>query len=117
MFSTSGVKTLLLEDHQATASNLKLVLMSSRESLFGDPDFGTLLKRRLFEQNTPIIKDLVIDDIYTAILTFMPQISLKREDIVVDSDGVDIFVTIKGVNLIDYELDTYTINLTEEGTK
>jgi phage baseplate assembly protein W len=114
MFAKDGTRTMLLENHEATFSNLRLVLLSTKNSLLGDPDFGSLLKRKLFEQNTPILQDLVIDDIYTTILTFMPQISLKRSDIKVTSDGVDLFVTIQCTNLIDYELDTYTINLTTE---
>lgn len=116
MFSKSGVKTNLIEDHQATFSNLKLVLSSTKTSLLGDPEFGSLLVKKLFEQNTPILQDLVIDDIYTTILTFMPQILLKRKDITLTSDGVDLYATIKCTNLIDYELDTYTINLTTEST-
>lgn len=116
MFSRSGVKTMLLEDHEATFSNLKLVLTSWKTSLLGDPDFGTLLIKKLFEQNTPVLQDLVIDDIYTTILTFMPQLVLKRNDIKLTSDGVDLYATVKCTNLIDYELDTYTINLTTEST-
>ena len=116
MFSKDGTRTLLLEDHQATFSNLKLVLDSTKKSLLGDPDFGSLLHVKFFEQNTPILRDLIIDDIYTTIMTFMPQILLKRTDIVVTSDGIDIIATIKCTNLIDYELDTYTINLTSEST-
>ena len=116
MLSKDGTRTLVTEDHPATLSNLRLALLSTKNSLFGDPDFGSLLRARLFEQNTPILQDLVIDDIYTTILAFMPQLVLKRSDIVVTSDGIDIFATIKCTNLIDYELDTYTINLTTEGT-
>ena len=114
MFARDGTRTMLLENHNATFSNLRLVLLSTKNSLLGDPDFGSLLKSKLFEQNTPILQDLVIDDIYTTILTFMPQLSLKRSDIKVTSDDVDLFATIQCTNLIDYELDTYTINLTTE---
>ena len=114
MFSKDGTRTMTIEDHAATFSNLKLVLSSTKNSLLGDPDFGSLLKSKLFEQNTVILQDLIIDDIYTTILTFMPQLVLKRTDIKVTSDGVDVFATVQCTNLIDYELDTYTINLTTE---
>lgn len=113
MFAKSGTRTLLLENHEATFSNLKLVLASSKDSLFGDPEFGSNLKRRFFEQDTPILRDLIIDDIYSTIIAFMPQLVIKRSDIIVESDGIDIYATISCKNLIDYELDTYTINLTE----
>ena len=113
MFSKNGDRTLLMQDHEATFSNLKLVLASYKGELFGDPEFGSDFKRRLFEQDTPILRDLIIDDIYSVITTFMPQLVLKRSDIIVDSDGVHIYATVKCTNLIDYELDTYTINLTD----
>ena len=113
MFATDGTRTLVNKDHEATLSNLILSLLSTKGSLLGDPEFGSNLRRRLFEQDTPILQDLIIDDIYTTITTFLPQIVVKRSDIQVSSDGVDVFATIKCTNLIDYELDTYTINLTK----
>jgi phage baseplate assembly protein W len=113
MFSKNGYETTVAKDHLATSNNLKLVLMTDKNSLLGDPDFGCDLKRRIYEQNNAILRDLVIDDIYSTIVTFMPQLSLKRNDITVESDGVDVYATIKCTNLIDYELDTYTIKLTE----
>ncbi len=110
MFNTA--RTLLFEDHEATLSNLKLLLASERTSLLGDPYFGTIIKRVIFSQNDQILKDLIIDELYTSILTFMPQIQLSRKDIVVTSDGIDVFATIYGLNLIDYQTDMFTINLT-----
>ena len=65
MFASSGAKVNLVEDHEATFTNLKLALLSSKNSLFGDPDFGSLLRRKFFEQDSPLLKDLIIDDIYT----------------------------------------------------
>ncbi len=110
MFNTA--RTLLFEDHEGTLSNLKLLLASERTSLLGDPYFGTIIKRVIFSQNDQILKDLIIDELYTSILTFMPQIQLSRKDIVVTSDGIDVFATIYGLNLIDYQTDMFTINLT-----
>ena len=57
MFTSS--RTLLLEDHAATLSNLKLLLASDRGGLFGDPYYGTILKRFIFDQNDLIVKDLI----------------------------------------------------------
>ena len=116
MFANDGTRILLSEDHKATFSNLKLALSSNKNSLLGDPDFGSLLRTRFFEQNTPILQDLIIDDIYTTIIAFLPQLVIKRSDITITSDGIDVFANIKCTNLIDYELDTYTINLTTEST-
>lgn len=108
----SNTKTNLVEDHEATYSNLRLMLLSEKTSLFGDPYFGTLLKRVLYEQNSVVLQDLIIDEIYTAIVMFMPQIKIKRSDITVTSNGVDVFANIRCINLVDYVTDMYTINLT-----
>ena len=110
MFTSS--RTLLFKDHEATASNLKLLLESERTSLFGDPYFGTLLKRIIFEQNSSILRDIVIDEIYTSIITFIPQLKLTRNDIDVETDGVDVYVVVSGLNLIDFQNDMLKINLT-----
>ena len=117
MFESNGVKTGIYKNQDATMSNLKTLLLTTKGELLGDPDFGCSLKRMLFEQGTPIIKDLVIDDIYTAVLTFMPQIILKRNDINVYTDGVDVFVDLKCVNLLNQQIDAFTINLTTDYNK
>lgn len=106
--------TNLVQDKAATLSNTKLLLMSMKMSLFGDPDFGTNLLRLMFEQNNIVLRDLVVDDIYTAIAVYIPQIVVNRKDIVVVSDGADIFVSFKGTNQLDFTVDTYTINLTKD---
>ena len=47
MFGNTTTK--IAEDHEATLQNLKLLLLSDRNGLFGDPYFGTILKRLMFE--------------------------------------------------------------------
>lgn len=106
--------TNIIKDHDATSSNLKLLLLSDKTSLFGDPYFGTNIKKLIHDQNNIVLRDLVIDDIYTAITTFMPQIIVKRGDIKVASDRSNVYVNIKCLNLIDYTTDLYNINLTSD---
>ena len=108
----SNTVTNIVSDHEATASNLKLLLLSDKYSLLGDPYFGTNIKKLIFEQNNTVLRDLVIDDIYTAIITFMPQLIISRKDITVTSDRAHVYVNIKATNLIDYTTDMYNINLT-----
>ena len=106
------LKTNLFKDKDATASNLWLLLKSDKLTLFGDPYFGTSLKKAIFEQNDSILKDLLIDEIYTVILTFMPQIKLSRKNIDISSDGVDVFAKITCTDLTDFTTNLYEINLT-----
>ena len=110
----SGVTTFLVKDHEATAQNLKLMLLSDRGTLFGDPYFGTLWRKLIFDQNNEILRDIIIDDILTSIQTFMPQLLVKREDITVTSDRYSVSVAIKATNLLDYQTDMYSIKLMED---
>ena len=109
-----GVSTNLVKDREATKQNLKLMLLSDRGSLFGDPYFGTLWRKLIFDQNNEILRDIIIDDILTSIETFMPQLLVKREDITVNSDRYSVTINIKALNLIDYETNMYSIKLMED---
>ena len=84
-FSKTSVN--MVEDYDASLQNLLLLLWSNKGELFGDPYYGTNLKRYLFDQNDVILRDLVADDIYTAIKLFMPQITVDRKDIIIKSDN------------------------------
>lgn len=103
----------IIENHPATVSNLKLMLLSNKKSLLGDPYYGTNLKKLIFEQNNQILKDLIIDDVYTSILTFMPQLVLSRNDITITSDKHKVYINIKATNVLDYTTNLYNITLTE----
>lgn len=103
--------TNLLKDKQAIKSNLILLLNSERMSLFGDPYFGTTLKKTLFEQSTSIISDLLIDEIYTTIITFMPQIYIERKNISLSTDGKSVYATLNVTYRLDNTSDLYTIRL------
>ena len=110
----SGVSTKLVQDKEATSQNLKLVLISDRGSLFGDPYYGSLWRKLIFEQNNEILRDIIIDDILTTIQVFMPQLLTKREDIKVNSDKYSVNIDIKALNLLDYQTDMYSIKLMED---
>ena len=110
MLSSSRMNTV--QDNSATKSNLRLLLLSNKNSLFGDPYFGTELKNVIYSQNGAIIKDLIVDEIYTAIAVFMPQLRVKRDDISVESDGIAIYTSFTALNLLNYTTDIYNIKLT-----
>jgi len=103
----------LLQDKSASTNNLKLLLTSEKNSLFGDPFYGTNLQSIVFEQNTPLLDDVIIDEIYTTIVQFMPQLTVKRKNIKVIHDGTAISVSVEAINKLDNTTDLYNINLTE----
>ena len=104
--------SVLIRDKEAVKSNLNLILNSEMTSLFGDPMYGTDLKTMIFEQADSLIADLIIDKLYTAIVTFIPQLYLTRKDIKVYIKQNDVFADVKWVYIPDNTSDLYTINLT-----
>lgn len=110
MFTTTRTNTI--EDREATLSNLKLLLLSFKGSLLGDPNYGTNLSRIIYSNNHQILRDLVIDDIYMAIGEFMPQLRVPRENISIYGDGINLYATINATNLLNYTTNLYEINLT-----
>ena len=110
IFSKTSVN--MVEDYDASLQNLLLLLWSNKGELFGDPYYGTNLKRYLFDQNDVILRDLVADDIYTAIKLFMPQITVDRKDIIIKSDNRGtITANIMATNKLDFTTDLYSIVL------
>ena len=109
MFTSNGTK--LVQDSEATLSNISLLLQSCKESLLGDPFFGANIRTFIFEQNNIILRDLIIDDIYTAILEFIPQVKISRNDIKIINQGVEVYATINGINKLDKEVYKYEIKL------
>ena len=107
----SGSKTNLITGKDATASNLRLVLESVKTTLLGDPYFGSRLQEVFFENNSPILRDLLIDELYTCIRTFIPQLSLKRSDIIIHQEASGIYATINCINILDNTTNLFTINL------
>lgn len=109
----SSNKTVIIKDLDATKQNLELLLTSYKQTMLGDPYFGTNLRKLFFENNNAILRDLVIDDIYTAINNFMPQIRVIRKNIEVTSDRNSVYVRIKAQNILDFSFDEYNIKLLE----
>lgn len=110
----SGARTYLYKDHEATKSNLFLILKTvSRNTLFGDPGYGTDLMAAIFQQNGVILWDIIVDQLYTAIRQYIPQLQLRREDIRVYGEGTVLYAEIHAINRIDNTADLYNIKLTD----
>ena len=109
LFNSGGTK--LVYDNKATNQNLKTLLLSTKQSLLGDPNYGTNLKKLIFNQNNSILRDIVIDDIYTNIQVFLPQIDVRREDIELISERNTLYVNIKAKNMLDYNFENISLAL------
>jgi len=110
MFTRTVTNTV--SDYDATLQNLKMLLWSEKGELFGDPYFGTGIKRYLYDQNDAVLVDILIDDIYTAIVLFMPQIRVERKDIkLFRSSKGKVTAKINALNKADFSTNMYEIVL------
>lgn len=109
-----SAKANLIEDREATISNIRLLLASWKTSLFGDPYFGTNIKRFIYEQNNIILRDLIIDDILLSLHDFIPQIVTDRSKIKIEQKNRDVYATIDCTSKLDSLGLSFTIKLTED---
>ena len=117
MFNTNSTNVWKSTEYKnATAQNTLLVLGSERGELFGDPYYGLLLKHFLYDQNSYVLRDQLIDMIYTQIAIFIPQIKIDRKDIEIiqDKQKGKVYCNFKGINQIDYTTNTYNLVLLDE---
>lgn len=104
-------QTNIVKDWEATKQNLLTLFHSYKKTLLGDPNFGVNLRKLLYESNNDILRDLVVDDLYTTIKSFMPQVKVTRSDIEVDSVGNSVIVNIRAQNRLDFSFDSYSLEL------
>ena len=101
---------------KATRQNVLLLLQSERGELECDPYFGLLLKHYMFNQNSYILKDMLIDTIYTQIAIFLPQVRVTRNSINLVTDKLKgrLYCSFSGINQIDYTHNTFNLLLFDE---
>ena len=115
MFNTNNTKVYDQTEYlEATKQNTSLLLHCEKGELFGDPYFGLLFKHYLFDQNNYILKDILIDMIYTQIALFIPQVRVDRKDIeIIQEQRGKLICRFTCINQIDYQLNTYNLTLYE----
>lgn len=117
MFNTNSSRIWQdTEYNQATKQNALILLQSERGELECDPYFGVLLKHYMFNQNSYVLKDILIDTLYTQLAIFLPQIRLKRSDIELISDDLKgrLYCKFSGINQIDFTNNTFNLLLFDE---
>ena len=104
------------EYNKATRQNVLLLLQSERGELICDPYFGILLKHYMFNQNSYILKDMLLDTIYTQIAIFLPQVKVSRNSINIVTDPLKgrMYCSFSGTNQIDYTHNTFNLLLFDE---
>ena len=130
----NGAKVNLNKDFDAVKVNLKSLLMSNRGGLYGDPHYGVNIKKILWGQaasqlvldmkggnnwkagKTPMTIELLKDEIFDAIYSYMPQVEIKRDDINVKVQGniVQASIELKADSTIPSNLFNIQILLDDE---
>lgn len=106
--------TLIKEGDDAILQNLRLLLLSEAGGFKGDPYFGVNLKRYQYDQNNYILRDILIDEIYTQIAIFMPQLIVERRNIEIIQEYDTCYVKITARNQIDFTTNMYQLALFKE---
>lgn len=117
MFNTNSTRVWKSNEYlAATKQNTILTLSTERGELFCDPYWGLLFKYYLFNQNSLILRDTLADMIYTQLAIFVPQVVVKRNDIeiVQDKEKGTLYCNFKGINQIDYQVNTFNLKLFEQ---
>ena len=109
-----GNSTKVVKDKEASTQNLKLLLSSEKGEMFGDPTFGVNIRKYFFEQNSALMEDLIVDEIYTAIKFFAPQLIVSRKDIKIKRKDNKLYAKITGINQVDFITNTYELVLYQE---
>jgi hypothetical protein len=119
MFNSNNTRVWKASQHvESTQQNCTILLNSRRRELFGDPYFGLTLKNYLFDQNSQVLEDTLIDVIYNQIAIFIPQLKVDRNDINIirDQEKGKIYIEFSAIDYIDYSTNTYQLVLLENGT-
>ena len=112
MFNSNS--TNIKKDFDATRQNAVLLLCCKKGELFGDPYFGLRLKKYLYDQNNYILKDIIIDEIYTQLALFMPQLYVKRNDIKIIQERAKLICRFKATNQANFKTDMYSLVIYNE---
>ena len=111
MFTTTNT---IINDSSASLQDIKLLLSSEKGQMFGDPFFGVRLKRYMFEQNNYVLRDILVDEIYTQLLAFAPQITVNRKDINIVSKDNGVTIRIKAINNLDFTTNMFELVMFQE---
>ena len=109
MFTSSS--TRINSGLDATKQNCRLLLKSEKGEFVSDPYFGIRIKKYIFDQNSYVLRDILVDEIYTQLAQFMPQLLVKRKDIQIIQQGSKLYAKFKAQNRIDFVTNMYEIVL------
>lgn len=109
--SNAGGGFLLNYDTLSQAkTNLKNLLLTTKGERYMQPNFGTNLKKIVFEQNTEEIEEIIEDDIKGVVNFWLPYITIKDLKINRFEHTIRIFVEFI-INNNEFNRDSITLTV------
>lgn len=112
MFSNSN--TIVKTENEATLTCMHLLVSSEEGTFEWDPEFGIKIRRFYYEQNNYVLRNILIDELYTKITIFCPQLFLERKNIKIRQEGKKLIANIYCKNRDNFETNLYDLTLFEE---
>ena len=79
---------------EVVKQNFKNLLLTSPGERVMDPDFGIGLRNYLFEQNSVILREEVMEAVYEQVNRYLPFVKVKKIDIGSDDSSTTLMVSI-----------------------
>lgn len=110
MFNTCNTN-VVRDSRDASLQCIRLLMYSEKGEFIYDPFFGIRLRRVMFEPNNDVLKDILVDEIYTQLQVFAPQITTQRKDIKIIQEGKNVKIRFKAINNLDFTTNMYELAL------
>lgn len=94
MFDRKTKGSIIVTGIPLVNSYLKILLLSLKNELLSDPNYGCTLKSLVFSPNDEILSDMVKDSIVEAIRLYADSIIVRFEDITITQDDDKISISI-----------------------
>jgi phage baseplate assembly protein W len=79
----------------AVKTELLMLLLTERGERWYNPDYGTSLRKFLFEMGDQITDDLIVDDIKSSVSKFLPRITVSTIGVEPINNNTRLIITIK----------------------
>ena len=118
MFSVINGNTDIDKLDTSINRSIALILLTAKGEVFGNPEFGSDIRKFLFESYNDNLKELIIDEIIDSVSKWEDRIIINRSDISIEQEDlalkIHISYTLTNSN-IRGDTDVYTpINFPKE---
>jgi len=83
---SNKIKQDYTKNSKSIDNSIKNILMTRRNSLPGNPEFGSNLYNYLFEEIDPLVTQLIKEEVNYSLIRWEPRIIIKEISIIEDPD-------------------------------